>query len=387
MNIIKKLLRDTWSASEFETDALARHASEAMRSEAKQGVYAMALLTLLMMLGLSWFYLYLGLATEHLYTFAVLGVLSVHVAFSAKKLSDTADLKVLYLLGMVLLSLTALAFTLLAQKEGNFTGATLSTVVLLFMVVPLVPWGMREALLALGTIYTILTASTMSAASRFSAHEVLALQFLMLGAALIALAVVARTVLVRKGHLEARFHLFRANEQLVSIAMHDPLTGAKNRRFLEERFEAIADGYNAAGAPFYFCVLDIDKFKTLNDTYGHACGDSVLRRLAHALTTSFEPADHVVRMGGDEFVVITGSGDLAARFARVLQAFNNSDIDSGQGAPRASVSLGGARVAAAAPAAFDALYLVADKALYAAKARGAGSVVEVEFQRPMEAAA
>ena len=387
MNIMRKLLRDTWSASAFETEALAQHATDAMRSEAKQGVYAMALLTLLMMLGLSWFYLYLGLATEHLYTFALLGLLSVHVAFSAKKLSDTADLKVLYLLGMVLLSLTALAFTLLAQKEGNFTGATLSTVVLLFMIVPLVPWGMREALLALGTIYAILTGSTLSAASRFTAHDLLALQFLMLGAALIALAVVARTVLVRKGHLEARFDLFRANEQLVTLAMHDPLTGTKNRRFLEERFESIARDYNACGRPYFFCVLDIDKFKTLNDTYGHACGDSVLRRLAQALKSSFDPDDHIVRMGGDEFVVITGSSDLQARFARVLRAFNASDIAGGEGSPRASVSLGGARVNAAVPPAFDGLYLAADKALYAAKAMGAGSVVEVAFPPHMEAAA
>jgi diguanylate cyclase (GGDEF)-like protein len=283
---------------------------------------------------------------------------------------------------MVLLSLTALAFTLLAQKEGNFTGATLSTVVLLFMVVPLVPWGMREALLALATIYTILTGSTLSAASRFTSHELMALQFLMLGAALIALAVVARTVLVRKGHLEARFDLFRANEQLVTIAMHDPLTSVKNRRFLEERFAGISAGYAAADQPYHFCVLDIDKFKMLNDTYGHAAGDAVLRRLARALTTAFAPDDHVVRMGGDEFVVITRCDDLTARFACVL-ALNATQAESGEHFPQSSVSLGAARVASPVPADFDALYLCADKALYAAKAMGAGSVFETAFAHPV----
>lgn len=378
---IKQLLRDTWSASDFETDAVARHARDAMRREAKQGVYAMALLTLLMMLGVSWFYVYLGLATEHLYTFALLGLLSAHVAISARKLPETADLKVLYLLGMVLLSLTALAFTLIAQKEGKLTGATLSTVVLLFMIVPLVPWGMREALLALGTIYTILTGSTLSAASRFAAHDVMALQFLMLGAALIALAVVARTVLVRKGHLEARFDLFRANEQLVKIAMHDPLTGAKNRRFLEKRFGLIAMAYAKANQPYYYCVLDIDKFKALNDTYGHICGDAVLRRLAGALATAFDADDHVVRMGGDEFVIITRCEDLHARFARVL-ALNAPDAAVSRGSPCASVSLGAARVPAGVLADFDALYLCADKALYEAKAAGGGSVVETTFAPP-----
>jgi diguanylate cyclase (GGDEF)-like protein len=382
---MKKFLREIWSASDFETDALARHAENAIRDEAKQGIYTMAVVTFLMMAGLACFYLYLGLSTQHLYTFGLLGVLAAHVAASAKKLSENGDLKVLYLLGMVLLSMTALAFTLLAQRDGNFTGPTLSTVVLLFMVVPLVPWGMREALLALATIYAILTGSTLSAAARFTWKELLTLQFLMFGAAVIALAVVARTVHVRKGHLEARFDLFRANEQLVTIAMHDPLTGVKNRRFLEERFDAIAAGYRAAGKSFFFCVLDVDRFKALNDTYGHACGDAVLRRLAAALSGAFATEDHVVRMGGDEFVVITRSSDLRQRFARAIERYRHG---AGDAPMQPSVSLGAARVDAGTTPNFDKLYLAADKALYAAKADRAGSVVETEFEpQPAEAAA
>ena len=384
---MKKFLRDIWSASEFGTDALANHAKQSMRDEAKQGVYAMALLTLLMMAGLSGFYLCLGLPTQHLYTFGLLAALAAHVAASAKKLSDSADLKVLYLLGMVLLSMTALAFTLLAQRDGNFSGPTLSTVVLLFMVVPLVPWGLREAMIALATIYIILTGSTLSAASRFSPSELLTLQFLMLGAALIALAVVARTVSVRKGHLEARFELFRANEQLVTIAMHDPLTGAKNRRFIEERFDAIVAGYAAAREPFFFCVLDVDRFKALNDSYGHACGDRVLQRFAHALASAFAPGDHVVRMGGDEFVVITRSVDLKARFANAVQLFQHANASDEARFPVPSVSLGAARVEGGIAPHFDPLYLAADEALYAAKADRAGTVVEAAFgNRTREAA-
>jgi hypothetical protein len=243
---MKNFLRHIWSASEFDTEAVSRLARNAVRDEAKQGVYAMALLTLLMMAALSCFYLYVGLQTRHLYTFAMLAVLATHVALSAKKLSDSGDVQVLYLLGIVLLSLTALGFVLLAQKEGMFSGPTLSAVVLLFMVVPIVPWGMREALLALATIYTILTGSTLTVASRFRPHELLTLQFLMLGAALISIAVVARTVIARKGHLKARFDLFRANEQLATMAMHDPLTGAKNRRFLEKNYDEIVSSYAAA---------------------------------------------------------------------------------------------------------------------------------------------
>lgn len=376
---MKKFLRDIWSASRFDTEAVAFHAKDAMREEAKQGVYAMALLTLFMMAALAGFHVYLGLGTQHLYTFALLGVLAGHVAASARKLSDTADLKVLYLLGMVLLSLTALAFVLIAQREGGFSGPTRSAVVLLFMVVPLVPWGMREALIALATIYSILTGSALSAGARFDARDLLTLQFLMLGAALIAMAVVARTVLVRKGHLEARFDLSQANQQLTTIAMHDPLTGVKNRRFLEERFEGIAAEFTAGGGSFYFCVLDIDRFKHLNDTFGHACGDRVLQRLASALTEAFAHDDHVVRMGGDEFVILTRNADVSARFARALETFNDRDGGETAALPRTSVSLGAARVDGAPAPQFDPLYLVADKALYKAKAQGAGSVVETEF--------
>ena len=384
---MKKFLREIWSASDFDSDALARHAEDAMRDEARHGIYAMAVVTFLMMAGLSCFYLYLGLSMQHLYTFGVLGVLAAHVAASAKRLSRRGDLKPLYLLGMVLLSLTALAFTLLAQRDGNFSGPTLSTVVLLFMVVPLVPWGMREALLALATIYIILTGSTLSAASRFSAHEKLTLQFLMLGAAVIALAVVARTVHVRKGHLEARFDLFRANEQLVTIAMHDPLTGAKNRRFIEERYDAIARSYAASRQGFYFCVLDIDRFKSLNDTYGHHCGDRVLQRLAHALMSAFPREDHVIRMGGDEFVVITRTRALAANFAHATRLFNDANANDETAFAVPSVSLGAARVAAGVTPAFDPLYVAADKALYAAKIDRSGSIVDVAFEMQTREAA
>ena len=384
---MKKFLREIWSASDFGSDALARHAEDAMRDEARHGIYAMAVVTFLMMAGLSCFYLYLGLSTQHLYTFGLLGVLAAHVAASAKRLSRESDLKTLYLLGMVLLSMTALAFTLLAQRDGNFSGPTLSTVVLLFMVVPLVPWGMREALIALGTIYVILTGSTLSAASRFSAHEKLTLQFLMLGAAVIALAVVARTVHVRKGHLEARFDLFRVNEQLVTIAMHDPLTGAKNRRFIEERYDAIVRGYAASRQRFYFCVLDVDRFKALNDTYGHHCGDRVLQRLAHALVSAFAPDDHVVRMGGDEFLVITRTSALEANFARAVQLYNAANANDEAGFRVPTVSLGAARVAAGVVPAFDPLYVAADKALYEAKAERSGSIVEVALDTQTREAA
>jgi diguanylate cyclase (GGDEF)-like protein len=384
---MRNLLRQTWSASEFDSSAVSALASDALRDEARHGVYAMAFVTFVMMVALSCFNVFTAGETLHLYTFSLLALLAAHVAASARKLSDGSGLQALYLLGIVLLTLTALGFVLVAQRAGTFSGPRLSALVLLFMVVPLVPWGLREALIALAAIYVILTGSMLSAARRFDPHELVMLQFLMIGAALISLALVARMVITRKGHLAARFELGRANEQLAIAAMHDALTGVKNRRFLNENYGSIAARYLAAHGSFRFGVLDIDRFKVLNDTCGHACGDRVLQCLAAALTATLRHEDYVMRMGGDEFVIITAAPDLQQRFERAIALFSRPEGPAGPAAPIVTVCLGAARVSGAVIPSLDALYVAADEALYAAKASGAGKMVEVDLHRAaMEAA-
>jgi diguanylate cyclase (GGDEF)-like protein len=385
---MNSLLRHIWSAEEFELPGVSELARDTLRDEARHGVYAMAFVTFVMMVVLSCFNLFGAGETRHLYTFSLLALLAAHVAASARKLADGAGLQALYLLGIVLLALTALGFVLVAQHAGAFSGPRLSALALLFMLVPLVPWGIREALLALAAIYTIMTASMLSAARRFDPDELLMLQFLMIGAAFIALAVVARMVITRKGHLSARFDLARANEQLATAALHDALTGVKNRRFLDENYDSIAARYLAAHGAFHFGVLDIDRFKVLNDTYGHACGDRVLQDLAAALMSTLRREDYVVRMGGDEFVIITAAPDLARRFERAIELFSRREGPGSAAAPDVTVSLGAARVGSGVIPLLDTLYVAADQALYAAKAAGPGKMVEVELHPPvMEVAA
>jgi diguanylate cyclase (GGDEF)-like protein len=368
-----KSLRTMWSSTDFGANELTRYASAVMCREARQGIFVLGILTMLLMAGLALLYHALGLGTAYPYTFGVLALLALHVALSARTISD---IKVLYLLGMVLLAVSGLAFVLLAHRYGVFTATLFSTVVLLFMVVPLVPWGLREALLAVGIIYLIFTGSTLSVAGRF-AHEALwTLQFLMLSAAVISLALVAFAIVVRKEHLEARFKLTAANEKLAKVSLQDPLTGAWNRRFLEEHFGAIVARHAACGEACALGVLDVDKFKELNDTYGHACGDRVLQRLVKALTQALGADEYVVRIGGDEFVLIMKEETAKPRLERALERFGEREEGFPDLPARPSVSIGMARVPPEAPIPLREAYLLADKSLYAAKTGGRGLVVE-----------
>ena len=112
--------------------------------------------------------------------------------------------------------------------------------------------------------------------------------------------------------LEAsHFRLVVAQDDLRQLADRDPLTGAINRRALREIFNEV----HGSGAMLLF--FDLDGFKQINDLHGHAAGDECLRKFASALKESFRPDDHVVRYGGDEFLIVARGLDTAAARARI----------------------------------------------------------------------
>ena len=121
------------------------------------------------------------------------------------------------------------------------------------------------------------------------------------------------TVSERGRHaLEASHHrLVLAQEDLRRLADRDPLTGATNRRALRDIFRAV----QPTGAMLLF--FDLDDFKKINDVHGHAAGDGCLKLFASALRESFRPDDHVLRYGGDEFLVVACGLDSVAARARV----------------------------------------------------------------------
>ncbi|MDQ0090989.1 diguanylate cyclase (GGDEF)-like protein/PAS domain S-box-containing protein [Paenibacillus anaericanus] len=98
--------------------------------------------------------------------------------------------------------------------------------------------------------------------------------------------------------------LMELNANLVNLSITDKLTGLKNRRFFEEKLEDQMILYSQIGQPFSLYIIDIDHFKTVNDTWGHPMGDSVLAKLAEILQSHVRKEDIVARYGGEEFVLI-----------------------------------------------------------------------------------
>jgi diguanylate cyclase (GGDEF)-like protein len=157
-------------------------------------------------------------------------------------------------------------------------------------------------------------------------------------------------------------------------ALHDWLTGLGNRELLHREATRALDAAPRPGGGVAVLVLDVDRFKSVNDTLGHAAGDRLLQIVAERLMAVVRPADVVARLGGDEFVVLLHEvADLAtARIAavRLLDRVNGQcQIDGTLIELRVSV---GVALAPEHGREFDGLLRRADRAMYVAKAAGCG---------------
>jgi diguanylate cyclase (GGDEF)-like protein len=171
--------------------------------------------------------------------------------------------------------------------------------------------------------------------------------------------------------------LERANGLLRHRAEHDALTGACNRHRLDTVFEMELSRARRHGLSLSLAMLDIDHFKGINDRFGHAVGDRVLKTLVATVEAALRRHDHLFRFGGEEFLVLLPETDLdgATAVAEKLRAAVATHLahDHGRALPQITVSFGVASYPAHG-ATSDALLEAVDAALYRAKAEGRNRV-------------
>lgn len=264
-------------------------------------------------------------------------------------------------------------------------------------------WIATPVTLAIGAVPCL--AQSSATGPRVSSPTVLGLEFGLLG--LIALILLfrllsQRIVLMGKKDLSAAQKrietleadnacLLEAQEQMRHHAEHDDLTGLWNHRIIVERLHQEVDRSRRESTPLSLILVDLDHFKTVNDTFGHASGDVVLKRIGSIFQRSTRSYDWVGRFGGEEFLLILpGSGIAGARSRaeQLRKTVEETCIFDGERDIRITASFG---VASGFPQNYDALLQAADAAMYRAKASGRNCVtvgdvettpvIEPQFQR------
>ena len=253
-----------------------------------------------------------------------------------------------YTLGQALPLVLALRLLLWPPEGRASPGARLSGIVILTII----------AILVARTVGNLL-GHDLSAKAGGQTHAVMVLGLLFL------------SMTLNFGFLLMAIDRLRA--EVGDLALLDDLTGVANRRHLLQRLTEECARSERSGAPFSLLVIDLDGFKTINDTHGHAAGDACLKHFTLMAQTRLRPGDMLARTGGDEFCVVLPSSSLreAAAIARRVLEICRQDAEACTGSDiPIAISIGVAQWDRGIGAFPDRLMANADHALYAAKKNG-----------------
>lgn len=172
--------------------------------------------------------------------------------------------------------------------------------------------------------------------------------------------------------------LEEANQKLNYLSNHDPLTGLINRRYFEAEAKQKKDINNQLNHGTALILLDIDHFKSINDTFGHPIGDIVLQEVSKILLENINHADLATRWGGEEFLLLlygTSVDEACALADKIRISMRKNTIIIDDLKINITASFGVSELKGDYLSSFDSSYKIADKALYQAKAQGRNQVV------------
>ena len=223
-------------------------------------------------------------------------------------------------------------------------------------------------------------------------------RYLQVGLVLLAIAIVAfssrrklNQLLQQKKELEEavtlrtidleleKAELLRTREQMRRFAERDDLTGLWNHRIIVERLSREVDRSRREGTPLSIILVDLDDFKSINDTFGHLAGDAVLKGTSTTLQRLVRSYDWVGRYGGEEFLLVLPGSDFAGAQMRaedLRAALEAARVEYGETQIGVTGSFG---VASGFPASSESMIRAADEALYDAKSRGRNCIVAREL--------
>ncbi len=180
-------------------------------------------------------------------------------------------------------------------------------------------------------------------------------------------------------HEEIEFkqqELMKINTKLIEVSNIDHLTNIANRRHFQEKIESYIGNVHKTDQIFSLCILDIDYFKKVNDTFGHIVGDEVLRKLAELLKTYLRPQDFLARYGGEEFIIILPNANAIE--ALNIAQFLNKTIEQADWKEVGSLTISLGVATCEEKCTPTSLIAAADEALYASKRGGRNQVIHYD---------